>query len=94
MKRYESETICVEAYKRGGYYILRIRQYNNFYVATKHSRKAHIESGWTSPYEKKFEEKEQANKYFKAIKMRNPDMQLVMNEPNQYISYDGTIKHY
>ena len=36
----------------------------------------------------------QANNYFKAIKKNNPDIVLVKNEPNKYISYDGTIREY
>lgn len=94
MKRYESKNIIVQSYKRGGYFILRIMNYNASLVATKHSTQAHIEEGWGCPYEKKFEEKEGANRYFTAIKRSHPDLHIVSDEPNKYISHDGTVKTY
>ena len=94
MKRYEGTGIKVDTFKRGGYYILRISQYKTYLVATKNSRKSHTESGWMPEYEKKFEEAGRANNYFKAIKKSYPDMVMVADEPNKYISYDGTVKQY
>ena len=94
MKRYEGSQIAVTAFKRGGYFILRVQNFKNCLVATKHSRNAHAESGWMPAQEKKFEQAEQANRYFKAIKRNNPDMKLVSDEPNKYISYTGEVKEY
>lgn len=95
MKRYRGQSIMVDTYKRGGYYILRITNYCVFYVATKHSRKAHLEEGWMPSYEMKFERKESANKYFLAIKKSNPDLKMISDEPNKYISaLDGKVREY
>ena len=94
MKRYAGHRVCVDAFKRGGYYVLRIRNYKTFLVATKGSKKSHWESGWMPAYEMKFETKERANKYFAGIKRNNFDLVLTEDLPNKYISHDGSIKSF
>ena len=94
MKRYEGARIRITVFRRGGYYILHISTYSTFHVATKNSRKAHLESGWAPEFIKKFEDKDQANRYFRAVKKNHPDLRLVEDAPNKYISYDGTVKEY
>lgn len=91
MRSYEGTAIKLEAYKRGGYYILRIRTYTSWMAATRYHNKYVAESGWTTPHEIKFEapaEKERANRYFKAVKKSHPDMELIADEPNTYMAYD------
>lgn len=94
MKRYEGNGIKISTYKRGGYYIIRVMTYKAWYTATKHRRKAHIEEGWSTPYERKFENMQTANNYFKEIKRNHSDIKMISNEPNKYISYDGKVKEY
>lgn len=93
MKTYSGAIIKINAFKRGGYFILRISNYKTYYAATR-SGKAVIESAWMPEYEIKFENKTAANNYFKAIRKNNPDLKLIADEPNKYIRYDGTVKSY
>ncbi len=94
MKRYEGSDIVIEAYRRGGYYILRISTYDAHYVATRNSSRAHIESWWSFPYEKKFERADVANNYFKAVKRWHPDLRKVLDDPSMYMTHDGKEAHY
>lgn len=94
MRTYEGKEVRVTGYRRGGYWILRVQRRKTFYAATKNSKEAHVESGWMPPQEIKFERAEVANRYFKAIKKNNPDLRMVSDEPNKYISYTGEVKEF
>ena len=92
LKRFESESTVIWSYERGGYFILRIMNKKASYVATKGSKQAHIEEGWGVPFEKKFEDKSQANRYFKKIKENVPELKMVSCEAWKYINNEGKIK--
>lgn len=94
MKTYEGKDITIEAFFRGGYYILRIQKHKVMICATKGSRKAHSEAGWMPAYERKFENRGRANNYFKAIKKSHPDLHLTGEEIGYYINYEGAKVKY
>lgn len=76
MKVYSGEGIIVKAYERNGSYFLRIDTRTVRTVATRGSRKPHLEEGWRE-FEKMLATKEQANRYFMGIKKNHPDLKFV-----------------
>ena len=72
----DSDSIRVGTYEENGkYYIIVERVYNTL-VATKHSRKPHVEE-MMKRYEREFDNKDKANNYFKAIKRNNPTLKAL-----------------
>ena len=91
MKTYKGGKIFIEAYERGGYYILRVSYYTPFLAATRR-RGVYVKDWmWTTSVEKKFARKESANKWFRKAKASNPDMKLVKDEPGKYIDNDEVV---
>ena len=78
MKIYKNsnDTMRVGAVEKGGKYIIIIEKERKILVASKGSRKSHIESDY-SHYEKAFDTAEQANRYFWGIKKNNPTLARV-----------------
>lgn len=78
MKLYknENDSMRVGAVEKNGKYIIIIEKKRNMLVASKNSRKAHIEEDY-SHFEKSFDSAEEANAYFKGIKKNNPTLALI-----------------
>ena len=72
----ESDTMRVGAYEKDGEYIIIIEKIRKTLVASKNSRKAHVEE-YTTHFEKAFNTAEQANRYFKGIKKNNPTLKAI-----------------
>lgn len=72
----ENDTVRVGAEKREGKYIIIVEKVRKFMVATKGTRKPHIEED-INHFEKEFSSKEQANRYFLGIKRNNPTLKLI-----------------
>lgn len=75
MKRYrnENDTIRVGAYEENGKYVIEIAKQVKMLVATRGSRKPHVEYDIRS-FKKEFDTKDRANAYFKGIKKNNPTL--------------------
>jgi hypothetical protein len=75
MKIYKNanDTMRVGATEKNGKYIIIIEKEHKMLVATKNNHKAHVETDY-SHYEKVFDTKEQANRYFLGIKKNNPTL--------------------
>lgn len=75
MKKYrnENDTMRVGAYEKDGRFCIVIEEVRKMLVATKGSRKAHIEE-YISHFEKCFDTADQANRYFLGIKKNNPTL--------------------
>lgn len=78
MKTYKNsnDSMRVGAEKRNGKFIIIIEKQKKILVATKGSRKPHIEVDYTH-FEKTFDEPEQANAYFKGILKNNPTLKEI-----------------
>lgn len=78
MKKYTTKSgdMMVGATVVNGKYIIIIEKEKKLLVATKHSRKPHIEYDYTH-YEKAFETPEAANRYFLGIKKNHPTLKEV-----------------
>ena len=78
MKIYKNanDTMRIGATEKDGKYIIIIEKEKKMIVATKGSKKPHIETDY-SHFEKSFETSEQANRYFLGIKKNNPTLKLV-----------------
>lgn len=74
--RNENDTVRVGALERDGRFVIIIEKERKLLVATKGSRKAHVETDYTH-YEKEFDTKESANRYFKGIKRNNPTLRAI-----------------
>lgn len=75
MKIYKNanDTMRVGAVEKDGKYIIIIEKERKMLVASRNSRKAHVET-YNTHYEKSFDSKEKANAYFKGIKKNNPTL--------------------
>jgi hypothetical protein len=72
----ESDTMRVGACERDGKYIIIIEKERKALVASRNSHKPHVEE-YTAHYEKAFDTKEQANRYFLGIKKNNPTLKAI-----------------
>lgn len=72
----EDNKFGVRATKENDEYVLVIAYVSARFVATKHSRKAHIETDISS-FEKRFANRESANKYFLKIKENHKTLKQV-----------------
>lgn len=68
--------MMVGATQQDGKYIIIIEKERKMLVATKGSRKPHIEYDY-SHFEKAFDTPEQANRYFLGIKKNHPTLRMV-----------------
>lgn len=75
MKIYKNanDTVRVGATEKNGKYVIIVEKERKVLVATKGSHKPHVETDY-SHYEKAFDTKEQANRYFLGIKRNNPTL--------------------
>lgn len=71
--RTNNDSMRVGAYEENGQYIIIIEKKITLIVATKGSKNPHGETDFTH-YEKRFTDKERANKYFMGIKKNNPTL--------------------
>ncbi len=69
----ENDTMRIGAYEKNGKYYLVIEKEIRMLVATRNSKKSHVEYDYKH-YEKEFNNAQQANNYFKAIKKNNPTL--------------------
>lgn len=76
MYKNEKDTMRVGAYEKDGKYIIVVEKERPMLVASKNSTKAHVEYDYTH-YEKQFDTKEQANRYFMGIKKNNPTLKHI-----------------
>lgn len=68
--------LWIKAIEEDGKYKLLFTSRRLVMVATKNSRKAHTEA-MVSFYDKVFDSKDKANRYFKAVKKNNPNLRQV-----------------
>lgn len=76
MFKNENDTMRVGAEERNGKYIIIIEKVRKTLVASRNSHKAHVEE-YTTHFEKAFDTKEQANRYFLGIKKNNPTLKAI-----------------
>ena len=71
--RNANDTMRVAAIERNNKYVIVIEKERAMLVASRNSRNPHVEH-YYDHYEKEFDNKEQANRYFKGIKRNNPTL--------------------
>ena len=76
----DNDTVRVGCTEKDGKYLIVVEKEKKMLVATRHSKMLHVETYYTH-FEKSFENKDLANKYFLGIKKNNPTLKLYVESP-------------